>query len=169
MIRASSLFYAMVLSLLLAAVLGSIILGAHLRNYRTERWLALNEARDNAYSALFLPDERMSGPAIGTDSMDLFGEGEDPVRVEREAWGLFDLRICTARKSDQRYRRSALLGQELADDRPSLYVADQHEVIALAGNTKVEGPCFLPSRGLRRAYIEGRPYPGPLSFLGTRP
>lgn len=168
MIRASSLFYALMVSLLLGALLSAVIMNAHLRSMLTERWLAYNVARDDAHGALEIPVPGPLALIAITDSVDLFGDGDHYVSVSQAAWGLFDIRTCSALEGDQRVSRSALLGWRCDPQAPSLWVMDRNEPIALAGETRIDGMCFLPKRGLRRAYIEGRPYSGSLTLQDQR-
>lgn len=168
MIRASSLFYALVVALLLGSLLSGVVLSAHLRGMRTERWLAYNTCRDNVEAAMAAA--LVGSPALTSegDSADLFGNGEDPVMTRNAAWGLYDLRTCTAYRADVREGRSALVGTRADTSLPSLYVADHGEPIALAGTVAFHGPCFLPRAGMRRAYIEGRPFQGSMAFEDMR-
>lgn len=162
MIRASSLFYSLMVSLLLGALLSAVILSAHLRSALTERWLAYNAARDEAYSAL--GTELLQGSVLHatTDSLIMFSASEHCTVISHSAWGLFDIRTGKGQQADQRISRSALIGWRCDPMAPSLWIADKNEPISLAGEVRLTGACYLPERGLSRAYIEGRPYSGSL-------
>ncbi len=169
MIRAASLFYALVVSLLLGVLLMSVILRARHRSMQTERWVSFHNARNNLYAAMTWPAEGGIDAQTRTSHVDLFGQGIDPVSITRMAWGVFELRTCSAFVNDQRATRTALMGWHVDPTSPSLWVEDQNDPIALAGDTRLMGPCYLPVRGLRRAYIEGRPYTGSLTLDDQRP
>ncbi len=155
-------------ALLLGALLSGMIMSAHLRAALTERWLAYNAARDAAYGALGAALPALDRLEHVRDSLVLPGDGARPALIDRAAWGLFDIRTCEGRRADQRVVRSALVGWRCDPRAPSLWVADAQEPIALAGEVRLEGTCYIPARGLRRAYIEGRPYNGALVLADQR-
>ena len=160
MIKAASLFYALTVAFLLTCMLGGVIMAAHMRTMRMERWLAANACRDNALAGILRPLRATDGIEETRDSADLFHGNEDPVVLHDAPWGLYELRECTAFRADRSLHRSALTGGAPA---PSVfYVADHGEPIALAGTVRLNAPCFLPASGTRRAYIEGRPLQGDL-------
>ncbi|MEO8069039.1 MAG: hypothetical protein ABI599_15185 [Flavobacteriales bacterium] len=163
MIRSASLFYAVIVALLLSALLGGVLLTAHLRSMRTERWLAFTTARDRAHDALM-----QCASARFIDDAQYEGPGSDSVMMVASAWGLYWHCACRAQQSDQGYGWSSLMACQWPADAPGLWLADHGEPIALAGATVIEGPCYLPHAGLRRAYIEGNPFSGSLEIDGQR-
>jgi hypothetical protein len=168
MIRASSLFYSLMVALLLGALLSAVIMSAHLRSSLTERWLAYNTARDDAYGALGA--ELLGIPMLRTttDSLKLFSTSEQYTTIAHSIWGLFNIRTGVGHQADQQVSRCALMGWHCDPLAPSLWVADNNEPISMAGEARLTGACYLPARGLRRAYIEGRPYTGSLTLDDQR-
>lgn len=151
MIRSAALFYAVVVALLVSTAMGAVLLTTHLKNMRTERWLALNSARDAAHNGLM-------ACAIGLPDGEAELEPSDTIL--RSAWGLFQHCACSAGRADQRYKLSALIAHRRARTDHCLWLADHGDPISLAGSTAIRGTCSLPKAGTRRAYIEGKPLSG---------
>ncbi len=162
MIRAASLFYAMMVALLMACLLSGILWTSHYRSLRTEQWIARVRCRDHALAAMGAPLATWNGVALVSDSFDLFGGNDAPVNIATSPWGVYDVRKVVARSADQVDVRLALIGTRISDG--GFFVADHDEPIALAGKVELDVPCYLPRSGVRKAYIEGKPYEGPLAF-----
>ena len=83
-IKASSLFYAVTIALLVAMMTGSLILLTHYRSIRSLRWITHEQVASNARSAVYAallkaaPDE---GPML----IELFKE--DSASIEIRSWG----------------------------------------------------------------------------------
>lgn len=151
MIRSAALFYAVVVALLVSTAMGAVLLTTHLKNLRTERWLALNSARDAAHNGLM-------ACAIGLPDGEVALQPGDT--VQRSEWGLFQHCACSAGRADQRYKLSALIAHRRSRTEDCLWLADHGDPISLAGSTSIKGTCTLPKAGTRRAYIEGKPLVG---------
>ncbi|MBL8001145.1 MAG: hypothetical protein JNL05_04205 [Flavobacteriales bacterium] len=155
-VRASALFYAITVSLLVAMVTGSSLLLAHHRSVETERWLALLRATSNAESAIHL--------ALATEgplppALDLFGEGRDTVQLTSLPYGLFDRVIALARQGARSARKEALVGLP-SQAGPVLVLTAHNGPLHFCGDARIMGDAVVPGKDLRRGYIAGRPFSG---------
>ncbi|WP_010518678.1 hypothetical protein [Croceivirga radicis] len=80
-------------------------------------------------------------------------------------WGVYPLKRVEAKKGKQRFRKSGLLGYYW-ENRPAVYLEDKNRPLVLAGDTKLVGDIFLPSRGIKRGNINGSSYNKELLVYG---
>ena len=97
MLRAGSLFYALSISVILALVSISLLLGAHY----TRMDLLRDQMREDVFRdsksglELLMGDQTAIGYGSPKD-IDLFGNGSDSVLLEKKTWGAFEIAISHA-------------------------------------------------------------------------
>jgi hypothetical protein len=162
MIKASSLFYAIVISIIIAIVSSSLILFAYLNriafdNIQTQQHLDLNA--DSGLN-LLMSQQSLVEPGQST-TIDLYSSGEDSVFLNRRFWGAFEVLVSKAIFHNRYVQRIAEVGC-LTDSSNaySIYLADEGKPLALCGKTLIKGTAFLPKSGVERAYIEGQNFTG---------
>ncbi len=161
MLKASSLFYAIAMALIIALVSSSLILFAYFNRLQISSCLQTEKVQRNAGSGLnlLMSDQeivRLNEKRI----LDLYETGNDSVTLEKKSWGLFEIDISTAFSSDKRNTQIVQVGSTLNSNQTALYLADQDKPLSLCGNTLIKGNCFLPKAGVKRAYIEGQSFSG---------
>jgi hypothetical protein len=169
MIKASSLFYAIVISIIIAIVSSSLILFAYLNRIEFDNLQTQQRLNLNADSGLNLLMSRQSLIKLDQPvTIDLFTSGTDSVFLNRRSWGAFEVLISTAIFHDQKIERIAQVGSSSDNTNPySIYLADEGKPLALCGNTKIKGTAFLPKSGVERAYIEGQNFTGRTLIEGS--
>jgi len=160
MIKASSLFYAIVISIIIAIVSSSFILFAYTSRIEFDNQELRQRLNLNAQSGLNL---LMSTQSLVQPNqsviIDLYGNKEDSVFLERKLWGAFEVIRSTAIFHQQKIERIAQIGfPRDSTDLYSIYLMDEGKPLALCGQTKITGPVYLPKSGIQRAYIEGQSY-----------
>lgn len=160
MIKASSLFYAIVVSIIIAIVSSSFILFAYTSRIEYDNQEIQQRLNLNVQSGLNL---LMSTQSIvnpnESKTIDLYGNNEDSVLLERKSWGAFEVIHSTAIFHQQKKERIAQIGfPRDSTDLYSIYLLDEGKPLALCGKTKITGPVYLPKSGVQRAYIEGESY-----------
>lgn len=167
-LKASSIYYALFLSIVIAIVLGSMVLFSGMNRQLATRFDVEEIVRDNAISGIEYAQANFEElPNNEKVDLRLFGEGIDSVSITKKQWGAFTILESTANHKNISNTKIALTGQRNTIDEPNLFVADQGRPIALCGDTRIEGTAFLPQSGLKRAYIEGKNYTGSQLFYGT--
>lgn len=89
---------------------------------------------------------------------DLFGQGNDSVRLRKEAWGAFHILKAEAYSGRHVAGKLALLGAGLGKNKPALYLADQRRPLSIAGEARIAGDAYLPKAGIRADYVNRRGY-----------
>lgn len=168
MIRASSLFYAIVISIIIAIVSSSLILFAYLSRIEFENSAVLQRLNLNVGSGLNLLLSRQSIIALNQQKVvDLYGSKDDSVLLSRKSWGAYEILLSKASFKHINVIHIAQVGYYPDSAKSySLYLADQDKPLALCGDTKIKGTAFLPKAGVKRAYIEGQNFTGAVMIDG---
>ncbi len=162
MIKAGSLFYAIVISLIIAIVSSSLILFSYLTHIQFETFEINQKLQLNADSGLNLLLSKQSLVSLNeTKTIDLYEQEVDSVELTRKCWGAYEIAISKAIFKNTSFLRIALLGFNVDDSNIySLYLSDKKKPLALCGKTKIKGAVFLPKAGVKSAYIEGQNFVG---------
>ncbi len=157
------------MSLLIGFLSAGLILFAYINRTYILTSLSKNNVRINAESGMnILLTENDLFEKGDTVVRCLFEDGADSVRLIKKHWGAFDLGISEAFIRKECFKQVALIGTALDDSsKISLYLADQNKALSLCGKTVIQGNCFLPKAGVKRAYIEGQTYIGDKLIYGT--
>jgi hypothetical protein len=167
-VKAGALLLVLVISLIASAVLGSLVMLAYYRRLSLARTDLQHKVQANARSGLqyllATQGEGREGPA----TLDLFGDGEAMVQLNRTPWGVFDVLVSEAQQGGAAARKAALVGvvpgQEL---RLALYLCDEDRPLALSGRTLLRGDCRLPKAGVRAVYVDQSGFSGPRLVEGN--
>lgn len=160
MIKAGSLFYAIVISLIIAIVSSSLILFSYLTRIEFEKLEIGQQLQLNVDSGINLL-LATSSSKDENKQIDLYGKGTDSVSLIRKHWGAYEILISHARFKDQEIIKIIQSGSiSDSSDRYSIYLADEDKPLALCGKTRLKGTAYLPKAGLKRAYIEGQNFTG---------
>jgi hypothetical protein len=162
MIKAGSLFYAIVISLIIAIVSSSLILFAYLTHIQFETFETNQRLERNADSGLNLLLSKQTWIALNEKkTIDLYEQGIDSVELTRKAWGAYEIAISKAVFKNTSFLRIAQIGYyQDSTQTYSLYLADEDKPLALCGKTIIKGTAYLPKAGVKRAYIEGQNFVG---------
>lgn len=162
MIKAGSLFYAIVISLIIAIVSSSLILFAYLSHIEFETFEIHERLQLNADSGLNLLLSEQSLVGLNEKKViDLYGQGMDSVELIRKPWGAYEVVISKAIFKNTSFLRLAQIGYGQDSTKAySLYLSDEDKPLALCGKTILKGTAYLPKSGVKRAYIEGQNFIG---------
>lgn len=75
------------------------------------------------------------------------------------SWGAYDIVTSKIKWKSFEYAKAALVGSVMNKE-ISLYLPDNNQALYLAGKTNIKGKCYLPKRGVKRAFIEGQSFSG---------
>lgn len=169
MLKASALFYAIVISALVAMASGSLILSAYFTRLETITYLKEEQLQLNVISGItYLLSSQQEVQPGQPYAVDLYGTGQDSVLLEKKAWGVYEIALCRAIWDHREVKAAALTGSLLkGKERFALWLADQDKPLSLAGSTKIKGDAWLPKAGVQRAYIEGQSYSGEQMIYGN--
>jgi hypothetical protein len=167
-LKASSMYYALFLSVIIGLFLGAIVLFSAMNRQFTQQLDLQNTLIDNAYSGIEYGMANHLELNNETTEITLFGGAIDSVLIEKKKWGAFTIISSQAHHRKFNYTKVALTGAVQSEDYPNLYVSDQGRPISICGNTRLEGDCKIPKSGLKRTYIEGKSYTGKKLIYGSK-
>lgn len=159
MVKASTLYIVVIISLLIAVISASLLTIAFFYRLEVQKKTRLDRLLLNEYSGT----EILLSEGFKDDDkeqvMDLFGDQKDSVVLRKEFWGVYELGMVKAFQLKDTLKRSFMIGAAFLD--PSLlYLADEDRPLSLSGNTQLTGDAELPKSGLKQAYVDGKPYEG---------
>ncbi|MDW3194719.1 MAG: hypothetical protein R8G66_20235 [Cytophagales bacterium] len=169
-LKAGVLAYTMAVSLVVSIILSSLILLGYYTRLESLQYDINLKVDSNLQSAEQLA---LSNPEsfdyFQQKRLDLFGEGEDTVMLERRPWGVFDYFKITARHG--RFERTSYFSiahvpSEKA--RSALFLVDERRPLSVVGSTRLTGTVYLPQSGIQSAYVERVGYQNDSLFYGTR-
>ena len=151
MLKASALFYALSISVLIALVSSAILSCAYFSRLNTQHDQLKENLFRNARSGitLLLGDEQtdFSSPV----ETDLFLKGGDSVLLQKKYWGIYEVAVSKAHHGNSSAEMIVLAGcAEKENDRTALVLADMDRPLSVCGNTKLVGDCFLPKAGIQQ-------------------
>lgn len=168
-LKASSIYYALFLSIVIALVLGSMVLFSGMNRQFASQLEVEEILMNNALSGIEYAQANFQElPNRQSQTIRLFNDGIDSVKITKKQWGAFTILESTSLHNQKKYTKIALTGQQNSTNDPTLFVADQGRPIALCGDVRLEGAIQIPESGLKRAYIEGKNYTGDKMFYGTK-
>lgn len=167
MIRAHALYFTLIISLIIALISGSLVLGAFY--YRTLSLKHSSEDRllrnlQSGITLLLGSEDAFSPNEIY--QLDLFDEEKDSICLKLLPWGLFDVGIVKSYSGKTSFQKALMYGYRPKTDNIALYLQDLNRPLSLCGNTILKGTCYLPKAGVERAYIAGKSYTGTKLIYG---
>ncbi len=160
--RATSLVYALMISLLITLIIGGLVLLMHYQRMLQEQLYARELARDNLISATNL---YLNGNPVqyGQRRGILFDSPTDSFYVESESWGVFGLLHVRATHGTTQASKSCLYGSDPAGiTKAALYLQDQNKPLKLVGKSRLIGSAYLPRGGVSGGRVGRR------GFMGKR-
>ena len=167
-IQASAIYYALFLSVIFALILGGfILLSGFNQNFASqmdvEEILIDNSHSGMAYAQVYFNELENNKPS----TIRLYDKGIDSVSILKKNWGAFTILQSTAIHRNRAQSKIAMFGSAISPNQTNLYLTENGRPISLCGDARIEGKCYLPKAGLKRAYINGQNYTGGKLIYGT--
>ena len=166
-LKASSIYYALFLCVIIGLFLGGMILFAGINKQFEARIDIQDRLMNNANSGIEYGLTNYREISEEGSELLLFDSQIDSVNVHRKVWGAFEVIASEAHHGKFHSNKVTLCGHLKDPSESNLFVADLGRPISLCGETRLEGKCLLPKAGLERAYIEGQNYKGDKMVYGS--
>ena len=110
-------------------------------------------------AALYMCDSTLLAGRDST-SVVLYGDGEAPIGVRKQNWGLFEA-VSICRGADDPFGRTYLMGRaDECSTRAAFWLSDRNIPLTLAGRTSLKGQVCLPHAGLKYLDLAEDPFRG---------
>lgn len=153
MLRAFALYVALMISVVVALICGSLLTLYYLNDKEYYLVETDRRLRNNVESAFnwVRENELKEGVVV----KDLFAENRDSVQITTRDWGFLNLVSCKAFSGSRSKTKSALMGQLINDKNYyALYLADYGVPLSLSGEIKIKGDCFVPKGRIDKSFVK---------------
>jgi hypothetical protein len=161
MLKASALYIVIVIALVIGIICSSLITAAYFYKLQYQKKFRMDRLQLNLASGVNL---LLASDAAGYQSpqeMDLFGNGNDSVSLQKEGWGLYDLGIVKAFQQRDTLYKTFLTANSLDSAKwAALYLIDEDRPLSVSGKTMIRGTAFIPKAGIKEAYVDNKSYQG---------
>jgi hypothetical protein len=106
-------------------------------------------------------------PLNSSQDYDLFEDEKSIVHLSRWQWGLMESVTCSIEHENDKFEKSALIASGSSDGQ-RFFMVNQNSSLSLSGQAELHGKCYLPEKGLERAFISGKPYIGDKLIYGQK-
>jgi len=164
MLKAGSLLYSIFIALIISAIASSFILINYYQNLRIAQSEGNIQAISRIESAMNLL-KVASVHEVSNETIKLFEDDIFPTSIQLHPWGAYFLATAKTSFRQSNFQQSTLQGYR--NEAPfAIYLAENNMQLSISGDTKLVGTAFLPLKGVKRAYIEGRTYTGTKLIYG---
>lgn len=162
MLKAGALYYAIFIAFVIALACVVMMMNSQLHQFIVTQYAQSAKLERNIQSAFVLLNEDPSLVNMNaTKDIQLYDNNEDFVTIEKRRWGVFNRVKISALWKNREQSKIGLIGNDLSkSNHVALYLADKERYLSVSGRSLLKGNCFLPSLGIRRAYIEGKSFMG---------
>jgi hypothetical protein len=167
MLKASALYIVIILSLVIAILSASLITTAYFYRLEYQKGLRYTRLLSNLNSGFAILLSREYNSSGEKQIIDLFGNKEDSVALQKERWGAFELGRVESFSNSERLEKVFLMGMGTGKDPAALYLMDEDRPLSVSGTTEITGDAFLPKAGIKEAYVSGRSYKGKKLVYGN--
>ncbi|PCJ87265.1 MAG: hypothetical protein COA57_04865 [Flavobacteriales bacterium] len=164
MLKGGALIYALFVALIIGLTSSSLIFLAYFNRIEFQaNTLKEKTLLDVSSGINLLVAQPEKIPFAQPAETTLFDDESSIVTLGRIHWGAFEIGVSKKTSKNYEFSQSVLIGSNLhQDSKISLYLADLDKPLSLCGKTEINGICYLPKAGVKRAYIEGQ------SFVGNK-
>jgi len=156
MIKASALFYSLVVSLIIAVVCSSFILFSYFSLHEYQQLNCRDQLKINVNSGLTYLQNNTTLTTNNEIEIDLDKQNIGTLIVNKKQWGFYQIFESTSYLNNQIQKKFALVGNKI-DQRNSfaLHLKGSDKALAIAGNCKVTGNCYMPKVGYKKEKLFG--------------
>lgn len=164
-IKAGALQYVLVLSVIIAIVIFAFISVLFLQKKVQLKKAFYKETILNvAFGFNYLKSNN-----VANNSMHSFQFSDnllEKTTLVKKQWGVLDYAIITSKIKNETFTKVGLLGFN-NPKRSALYIQENNKPLAVVGNTKIIGNCYVPKQGVKRGNISGTSYNGDKLIYGA--
>lgn len=159
------------IALIISIMLSSLILLSYHNSKYTHTFMIKKQLRSNVNSGINILLGNKNIIELNTEKkISLFDEEEsNNILLSRKQWGVYEIIRSKINNNYGNYYKMALTGDIIdSENALSLYLADLSKPLSLCGKTEINGICYLPKSGVKRAYIEGKSFSGKKLINGIK-
>ena len=154
-LRSASLYYAIVIALLIALTCTAFISFIYFQLYEHQYYDTQTRLINEAYSGIELAKSK-SFLINETQTLQFSSLHKDSLLIKKMKWGIYDLIYVKSYFKKTFVEKCALLGVKEAPTNQSiaLYVSNNSKSIGVSGSIEIIGDAYIAENGFKRNYIE---------------
>ncbi len=161
MIKASALYFVIIIALVIGLICSFLVMAAHLYNAQYQRKFRYDRLQNNMNSGINILLASKDTAYNAGRAFDLFNGSDDSVMLRRSNWGIYEVNVSEAFKQRDTLFKVFTTARLLDSSKwAALYVIDEDRPISVSGKTLIKGTAFVPAAGIRPAYVDGKSYTG---------
>lgn len=169
MIRAGALYYAIFVSMIFILITGFLITYAYLSENFIDKKIIKDQLKDDIESVFNIALNKPGQIQYNKPLEYNFTNTVSTLSLKKRHWGVYDILTTQAGYKDIRIKETILTGENIfLNENFALYLTDRQKYLSISGKTRLEGDCFLPELGIKKAYIEGKGYDKDKTVWGTK-
>lgn len=165
-VEGSALIYSLFIVLVIGTVVSLILMISQYSSQnviRFQKSIQLNKNLNSGIELLLSKDQFQTLNSEKESS--LFPLQKNKIKTKRIQWGLYE--VIGVQNQTNTNSKYGILGYQ-PKDHTSLYLTNTNQSLKVAGNTRLEGNCWLPQKGIERGNISGNPYRGDKLIYGKK-
>ncbi len=158
-LRGGALYLSVFIGMLVAVLLSLLLLYSYYSAIDLKKFTISRNVHSNLYSGFNYAVTDACEMTSLPKKIDLFEQGLDSVEIVKKWWGCYQ--VIGVRSYWKGISESilCLTGTSFMKD-TALVLTENNRPIAVAGNTRLKGTCFIPKAGIKPAHIEGETFWG---------
>jgi hypothetical protein len=166
MIRASALYLAIIMALVIAVLCSALLVAAYYYRINYQGKFKVDRMQLNLLSAVDLAKADTLATGKEWTTIALYDAPADSVRYKRYDWGVYDIGIAEAFDNRDTMRYIFSLGRSVDSlKKTALYISDEDRPVSLSGHTFIRGDAYLPKAGIHEAFVDNEAYSGDKSLI----
>lgn len=158
MLRASALYYTIVISLLIGVLSAMLILYTRYSLMELSYYDSREQLIKNAESGMLLMYRASAKSYDKGSDISLTGDSKDSIYLRGYAWGIYRVGVSRAHQGRLEHVTTAFLGclSGTSYANQALYLTDHQTALGFCGKAKIEGDAQLPKMGTKLNFVEGK-------------
>lgn len=165
-IEAGAIQYVLVVSVIIIIILFAFISLVYLQTKVRLKSELHKETIQNVYQAFDYLSQKKVFPYQEQTTLKFTDFDKEETQLIKKRWGLFDLAIATSKINNERFQKTAIIGNHQIN-RKALYLQENNQPLVVVGTTKITGNVILPKRGVKTGSIAGTSYYGEKLIYGN--
>lgn len=157
-VPASSMFYAIVLSMLIGLVLMSLISLNYFHTVELESYSSTVELIDDCKSAQALLFSKSKSMTTG-EWIDC-AEISDETRIKVIDWGIWQVGLVKSKKRKEEISGEFIFGNKWSNQNLAIQLKNGINGLSISGKTEITGNVHVPGGRVKPAFIEGQSFNG---------
>jgi hypothetical protein len=162
-IKASALQYTLLVSVVVAILIGSFLTLTHIHSLFGIQSQQLLQVVDVSNQGIYYG---LQNDASIQDSISIPFENSTTV-LSKSTWGGFSLLKSKAVIKQKQFIKTALVGMEKSTTRDAIYLTETIQPLVLVGDAEIQGDTYLSDRGIKAGVINGNYFTGQKLITGS--